>query len=267
MINAYSFLALIIIQCNAITNGEETLQKLWLDDAYLTLNNRNYPNMIELFGNKIICEGCDLVSMLLEANVSHSKTRVINTKYAYDLEVHELYSNGTSLCQIPAYKFEEYGTYILDVIQSTQDGVDCSIRQVGELSNYLAPAIVGIAFVVLYVIVVQIAYQLYYGRCSSYFHTRILRRGPINDETESIIQISGRNQPQDFADIPDDNYMRGATGTSKMPLTGAIYSSSNRTQTAKSSSKRLRALDTFRGFALMVMIFVNYGGMFAVLQV
>jgi hypothetical protein len=35
----------------------------------------------------------------------------------------------------------------------------------------------------------------------------------------------------------------------------------NKTSTVRVLPKRLRALDTFRGFSLMVMIFVNYGGM------
>ena len=233
---------------------------LSMDEAYLILKNENYPDNAVLFGNEIVCESCNLTH-LLHANNNSSDIRIIrSTKYAYDLEVHAELLNGTLLCRKSAYKFEEHGTYVLDVKWLATNEVNCTITQIGDPSNYWTPAILGIVFVILYTIVVQIAYQLYYGRCSSYFRGRILRQGMINDDAESIIQIPGRNPGENVTDILNVN-IRSVTGTSLLPSTSSAYSYNNRTQNAKSSSKRLRALDTFRGFALMVMIFVNYGGM------
>ena len=59
---------------------------------------------------------------------------------------------------------------------------------------------------------------------------------------------------------PSDDIISTLTTANELRLVGSTRLSNNSIRITKVLPKRLRSLDTFRGFSLMVMIFVNYGG-------
>jgi hypothetical protein len=260
MIISYSVLIVIIglsftqgIYHKVQTDKIDLSRELSLDEARFIVHNTNHSNNVVLFGNKISCEACNLEAMIV-AGPNKNTTIIIDTKYAYDLELRSGSSNGTLLCQMTSYKFAEHGKYVLNVEQITSAADACPIEQMGNPSNYLAPAICGIVFVVLYTVFAQLWSHIYRSQYSRSFRTNILHQ-KLADATS---QASTGNIQQSAVNETNEDIVSADGSTIKLPLTSSPYPPEKKTRT---SSKRLRALDTFRGFSLMVMIFVNYGGM------
>lgn len=68
------------------TVKNDASRPLELDEAYLIVYNMIASDNITLLGNKIQCEKCDLEPMItIHSNKNH--TLIIDTKYAYDLEI------------------------------------------------------------------------------------------------------------------------------------------------------------------------------------
>lgn len=240
-------------------------ESLALDEAYLIVKNNNCSNNIILLGNPIVCEYCDLEEIVTVPS-NQNDTQIINTKYAYDLEVQVYSPNISSLCTFKSYKFAEHGTYVLDVTQLTPMTGSCSIKQLEKPSNYWASVIVGILFVVLYTIMVEVGHRLYYGGYFNRFRSNNSHQKLINENT-SIVRTSRRNIQQETMNELDTVTIGTVTDTNKLsPNEGKELLDKN-TDNKRVLPKRLRGLDTFRGFSLMVMIFVNYGGMFSIVCV
>jgi hypothetical protein len=235
-------------------------EPLDLDEAYLIVKNNNCSNNITLSGNPIVCEYCDLEE-IITVPPNENPTRIINTKYAYDLEVQLWLSNMSSLCTFKSYKFAEHGTYVLDIREVSSMTGSCSIKQIGNPSQYWAPAIVGIFFVVLYTILVEVAHRLYYAGYFNRFRSNNSHQRLINENTDTI-EASRQNIQQETMNRHDAITIVTTTNTDKLSLDNAKELSNKKTDNKRVLPKRLRGLDTFRGFSLLVMIFVNYGGMF-----
>jgi hypothetical protein len=229
---------------------------LSLDEAYLIVRNTNSSTKVALYGNKIICEKCDLEE-ITTVDENQTSTVIIDTKYSYHLEFRSLSSKISLLCQISSYKFAEHGTYLLDTNQITQSTDVCSIKQIGNPSNYLAPAIIGIVFVVLYTVLVQLSPHIYRSR---YFRKNNSHQ-PLIDDTPGSASLFSTVIIREEQIINED-IIHNNNKTNPLTTDNLTPLSTNKTRTARLLPKRLRALDTFRGFSLMLMIFVNYGGMY-----
>ena len=235
---------------------------LSLDEAYLIMRNINYSDSIALFGNKVICEKCDLERMIV-VEQNQNSTQIINTKYAYSLELRSPPSNASTSCQIASYKFAEHGTYMLDImsVNIKQNRCTFSIEQTGKPSHYWTPVIVGILFLVIYVILTELWHQVYQRECFDYFGSNSSDKKLINKNlAEKSVNLE-RNRGQRVVNEINANDNGVATNTSSLALHSPKPLSNESNLKRKFLPNRLRALDTFRGFALMVMIFVNYGGM------
>ncbi|CAF3886709.1 unnamed protein product [Rotaria sp. Silwood1] len=184
-----------------------------MDEAYLIVRNRNYSNNIALFGNKIVCESCDLEKMIVAIS-NQNATLIIDTKYAYNLELRSLSSNKSLLCQIASYKFAEHGTYILDIMQNTSTTDVCSIKQVGNPSYYWTPAILAIIFVILYTVLVQFWHYFYRSRYFDYFRRNNSHQRLINDNLGTIPQGSPENIQQQNINVSDEDVIRIAASKS-----------------------------------------------------
>ncbi|CAF4587645.1 unnamed protein product, partial [Rotaria magnacalcarata] len=86
----------------------------------------------------------------------------------------------------------------------------------------------------------------------------------INDETNvtpSTSPILSRREPLILQNAtPNDNILGAANSIGSLPSVESTNQSKNSSKKMRVLPKRLQGLDTFRGFSLMVMIFVNYGG-------
>lgn len=233
------------------------LRPLGLDEAYLIVHNMIASDSIILLGNKVQCENCNRQPMVT-VHSNDSQTLIIDTKYAYDLEIQSSSSNTSASGQLfLSYTFGEHGTYELHVMPSTSShAYACSIEQTGDPSNYMAPAIVGIVFFVMYAIVVQIIERLYRNGYFNFSRRRIQHDQLINDDRDTIASDPAANATESREEI----------APRKSRMSNPISFFNSKTRSKGLPSKRLHGLDAFRGFALMVMIFVNYGGMNSTIQ-
>jgi len=240
------------------TVRDDPSDPLGMDEAYLIVHNMLPSDNITVRWNTIECEYCDLVrNMTADPNQTNSRT--IDTKYAYDLEVQSSSSNisVSPSCNFKSYKFDENGTYVLHIMSNMSSSTyDCSIKQTGNLSNYMAPAIVGIVIFILYAIVVQIIQRLHQKQYFKCFGLKSEQRSQlINDTRDTIASDPTENITESTHESRRD------VNVDMMSNPAALYD--NKPRPKGRSSKRLHGLDTFRGFALMVMIFVNYGGKYS----
>ena len=189
--------------------------------------------------------------------------RLLIQNYAYRLELHSPPSNASISCQIASYKFAEHGTYMLDIMSMNikQNRCTFSIEQTGKPSHYWTPVIVGTLFLVIYVILTQLWHQVYQRECFDYFGSNSSGKKLINKNLEEKSVNSERNSGQQVVNEINANDNGAATNTSGLALHNPKPLSNESNRKRKVLPNRLRALDNFRGFALMVMIFVNYGGM------
>ena len=223
---------------------------LSMDEAYFILQNDNYLETLFVFANQLACEECDLEQILI-ANPNENDTAIIDTKYPYDLQVR---SSTSIFCTFTSYQFDEHGTYLLrfgeNRLMTTNQ---CSIKQIGNPSNYSTPVILAIFVFFLYVVLVQFFRQIQRRGYLKYLYQTIQLEPLLinhNSSTTSIIVEENNQEEPTNRPITMDN----------SPSVNSSPSSNARSDTDRVLPRRLRGLDTFRGFSLMVMIFVNYGG-------
>jgi hypothetical protein len=238
--------------------------QLGIDQCILTFLNKNYPNSIWLLGNKVVCEHCEFDTMSSQRPPNTSQNLTIDTRYPYDFSVVGVTQNITSVCQINSYRFGEHGSYTFEVSLNEENVSQCTIIQTKSTSYYWVPVICAILFICCFVLIVQICHYIYNSRYVGRILTNIGHQRLINNETDMTPPTSplatrrtsamGTNEHH-TDDVPDIE-----TSNNESPLVGSTRISDNSIKITKVLPKRLRALDTFRGFSLMVMVFVNYGG-------
>jgi hypothetical protein len=229
---------------------------LGMDQAYLTISNKNYSEPIIFKYNLIVCEKCDFEILNDPFPMNTSRTFVINTKYAYDFQLHTTNRNDTLQCRIRSHKFPEHGSYLFEVIETEQNQDSCSIIQTEKSSYYWLPVIIGVSIILAFILFIQVWHHISHSQRFARFASNAAQNGLINDDF--VISLP-RNTNSISYDTNDDIIKTLTTG-SELPLVGSTRLSNNSIRIKTVLPKRLRSLDTFRGFSLMVMILVNYGG-------
>ncbi|CAF2656179.1 unnamed protein product [Rotaria sp. Silwood2] len=237
---------------------------LSMDEALLTISNKNYSDPILLMYNVIVCEHCDFDQLGDAVLMNSSQTLTIDTRYPYDFRLHSETKNKTISCQIESYKFSEHGSYLFEVIQTKQNEISCTITQTTKSSYYWLPIIIAVIILCIIVFSIQLCHQIYKSRYIGRILTNIGHQQLVNDEIDSIPETSPITNRRVPLIVANENRNDDILGTANMnnPLqsVGSTHTSNNSNKTKKVLPKRLQSLDTFRGFSLMVMIFVNYGG-------
>jgi hypothetical protein len=212
-----------------------------MDQAYLLVRNRNYFDSIIILSNLDVCEKCDFEQFIVVApNSTVNKT--ISTTYSYSFKIQTEGLNKSLQCEVNSYRFAEHGTYLFEIIKTDIQGQDpCSITQIGVSSNYWLPVIIGILFFVGFFVFVQLGRRIGQSRFAISFIARAL------------------SQPNSGMTAGENN-ISTVVGKPQYENSGLTYPSISTVGVSKVVRKRLQALDTFRGFSIMVMIFVNYGG-------
>ena len=231
------------------------LDDLSIDEAYLTLINKNHPDSIYSTYNLVVCEHCPFERLFQENFPKNtSRTGKISTRFPYDLEIFAETPNRTLVCRIESYSFNEHGTYTLEVSLTDEGETSCNIHLNKDSGYYWTPVICAVLYICCLVLMIQLYNYISNSRYVGRILTNIGHQRLINNDTESVTTTTTTHEPL-------ANEMLGArTSISELPLVGSTRISNNSIKISKILPKRLRALDTFRGFALMIMIFVNYGG-------
>ena len=245
---------LIILQQS---KQEGDLDPLNMDQARLNISNENYPEPIIVKHNLVVCENCtyDILVGPLERN--QAVLQPIDTRYDQQFQLFLTLSNVTMPCEKESYSFREYGFYSFEILGTSPNDISCRIGPQQPEPNaidYWLPVIIGFGTFLLLILVIQLL------RCACR-RAWCARLRPRTARSELLIDDFSLSLPRSpdliTNDTADETFMNG----NELTLTGT---SSRTPVTAKPKrnfkSKRLRALDAFRGFSLMVMVFVNYGG-------
>jgi hypothetical protein len=230
---------------------------LEIDQAYLTISNKNYPDSIKFMFNVVACEHCDFRQLGHAIPTNSSGTWTIDTRYPYDFQLFSVHEKNALQCQVESYRFSEHGSYLFEIMQTDSNQTSCTITQTKESSYYWTPVIVAVLLLCIFVLFIQLCHHIYNRRNASRLLTNTDQRRIVNEEVNVSPSTNRRG--------PNENHNEDIIGTlvgsvSELPLVGSTRLSNNSIKITKVLPKRLRSLDTFRGFSLMVMIFVNYGG-------
>lgn len=239
-------------------------EDLGMDQGLLTIVNTLNSDSIWFTFNMVICEQCNFDNLSNAILPHNNQTLKINTRYAYDFQLLANSTNGTLICQINSYGFDEHGGYKFMISSKDNITVSCEITLTKESGYYWTPVVCAILFICCFVLIVQLCQYIYNSRYIARILTNIGHERLINeegDEPPSRTSIINRRSVSMVTTEPLTEDILGLSGPpNELPLVGSNRSSNNSIRITKVLPKRLRGLDTFRGFALMIMIFVNYGG-------
>ncbi|UJR08688.1 hypothetical protein I4U23_012946 [Adineta vaga] len=248
------FIIQTFLPCGYTQITEDWLDPLSMDEAYLTIINRIDSLPIQIQYNLVVCEKCNFTIMdnsVAESN--DNKTVIVSTTYAQDIQVISAVTNETLPCHIDTYKFAEHASYVLEVKNDT--AFSCKISQTKEGSYYWLPLIIGMGTVLAFIVFVQLWQRISQSSCCARLLPNRFQSVSTKDFTISLPKSSTA-----IVNDPNDDIINTLSTGSELPLVGSTRLSNNSIRITKVLPKRLRSLDTFRGFSLMVMIFVNYGG-------
>ncbi|XP_053319352.1 heparan-alpha-glucosaminide N-acetyltransferase isoform X2 [Spea bombifrons] len=204
---------------------------LKMDQALLLIHNELNLEGFVVSWRSDQCFQC-LYQVLIDVNATNDVSTAVDTRHSLTLQL-----NGTSrkkeLCRIH-YRFSEYGNYSLWVKLNLSEStnVTCSIvinQNPGY--SYLPILIALLMYLAIFCIYALGSFIFRLGAVQNWLCKKM---NPI--ETDRLInsELGSPNR----ADLCNHE----------------IHVAWN------SSSQRLRSLDTFRGLALIIMVFVNYGG-------
>jgi len=149
----------------------------------------------------------------------------VNTTYPTSWKL--FLSNGTEICKAENQQFGQYGVYILNTDS-------CEVKTDQEPSNAYLPILVAA--------IVLISLQ------SLWSLGKILYKSPRF--RQKIINLWRRNDSERSGLITEDSNDTVGSTNEETPLE----------ERPRRKNKRVRSLDAFRGLAIVIMIFVNYGG-------
>ncbi|CAL8299720.1 unnamed protein product [Merluccius merluccius] len=195
-----------------------------MDQALLTFHN-TFPERVDVFYASDYCYKCLFQPLVrVEGNYSNVST-VISTKFTLSLQVNSQTRNVT-LCRW-SQLYEEGGQYSVWIKQLSASNTSTTCRHLVDENPRNAYIPLLVAVLVLSSIALLFVLIPYVNR--KYNATKLIKNACCQSlqHTEDC-EVTPTCDP----DAED----------------------------AKPKQTRLRSLDTFRGFSLMVMVFVNYGG-------
>lgn len=198
------------------------MSSLGLDEAWLTISN-HLSDELSIWNQVNECFNCPLQERGVVA-INESLTLIVKTAYLNTIEVRSIVDNE-NLCPSPKFTklyFNDQSSYQLDIFQ---DG-DCRLSTIKSAINYMAPVYVAIAIYLLIAIISYVSLILY----------RKFSPPNLNQETFPEVRCEERINMTAPENRDGDQLI------------------------AKPIKAREKSLDAFRGFIIILMIFVNYGG-------
>ncbi|XP_007455521.1 PREDICTED: heparan-alpha-glucosaminide N-acetyltransferase [Lipotes vexillifer] len=210
--------------------------ELKMDQALLLIHNELPGTNLTIYWNFDRCYHC-LLQVLVDVSQSRKpgepsiEAVAVSTQHGSILQLNDT-AEEKQVCRLE-YKFGEFGNYSL-LVKHTHDGVNeiaCDLVVNEKPVDSNLP--VSIAFLVGLVLIIVVSF-LRFALSLEDFRDWISKA--INSqETDGLIN-SELGSPSRAGDPPPETWRQSAA-----PL-------------------RLRCVDTFRGIALTLMVFVNYGG-------
>jgi len=206
------------------------LGRVHIDNACVQLQGLNNSDSYQVLTQNYQCFGCPLEkswdSPVLLSDLSYSE---VNATYSFQVQtrystVLEVVKNKNTSCST-THHFEQYGVYQLDLDS-------CNISVLDKPVNAFLPIFWAFVFLCL-LAGVRLAYQ-------SVYKTAVFRRFlvwlQLRSESPLLDDHEAQNTDQDTAQLLET------------------------AEAAAKKARRVKSLDAFRGLAITIMIFVNYGG-------
>jgi hypothetical protein len=213
---------------NAPPCGKQHLQ---LDQACLQIitSDHSPPDNLIFKAQSLECQGCPL--WIIQDHLSNGSEIIVNATYPTRWALSK--SGGSVLCQSDKDLFGQYGHYGLNL---TADNKNCHLEILQEPTNAFLPILW--AFMILAIVqVVWIGLKRVYNspRCRQFMVGQWLRYVNSSDNFNQFLANEADNQEN-------------------------LISTEELDERAKKKKRRVKSLDAFRGLAIVIMIFVNYGG-------
>ncbi|XP_031571325.1 heparan-alpha-glucosaminide N-acetyltransferase-like isoform X2 [Actinia tenebrosa] len=233
----YASVLLGALFCASVSCQNNFDGKLKMDSAFVNIKaNLNEP--ISVLGISSNCYKCPLQT--LHSDVITSANITVPTHYDYILVIST--RNDSRSCSL-RYLYGEYGWYEYTVHRDNQGKISCELKVTKEPHNAYIPILV--AFIVLAVLaVLWVIYSFNQEKCSAWCRRRF---SSSSDENEAQRE-----------ELPREAVVLHESGSVERNTT--VHAVQIEPQPDKPTRKRLKSLDTFRGIAITVMIFVNFGG-------
>jgi len=214
-------------------------RKSGMDKAQIIVDLSNFQTLstnrsLDLLFQSEECSGCDYWT--LGTNIQNQSSFEVNATFPQRFKIVDQMVKDRE-CSLRDVVFWENGVYRLRVQDFDVELLKCSIDVIDAPDDPYIPILV--AFVILFTVPVL---------TTAIYKSRAVRRG--------LVWICVRYwQSQDSAQeeiIPSDNSEGDTSREGDVPIP--------RTPSPPPQRKRVKSLDAFRGLAITIMIFVNYGG-------
>ncbi|XP_058944843.2 heparan-alpha-glucosaminide N-acetyltransferase-like [Pocillopora verrucosa] len=212
------------------TDSHVDVKSLPMDTALLQLTLTSDIKPVNVFGLSSNCHKC--IFEPLAKNLKYSLNVTVETNFPVTLFVND--SEGTHVCENKTETFGEHGFYIY-TIHGYKTKTSCTLYKKIDPDNAYLPLLY--AFLVILGVALTWLVLLYLLR-----KYNLLVNWELFHDTESLIN----------ADLGSPNF--------NGPVDGSGHHIDPHELLEKPKKQRLKSLDTFRGIALTIMIFVNSGG-------
>ncbi|XP_072261386.1 heparan-alpha-glucosaminide N-acetyltransferase [Pyxicephalus adspersus] len=239
-LSSVSVLSLILLVSSSAlgTRHGDSLSRrspqLKMDQALLVIHNELHEKFT-VYWRSDQCYQClyQTLSVTNPTKGKYMEVAVVDTRYAITLQLNDT-SGNAELCQVH-YRFREFGNYSLWVKSndSSTKHIMCDV-----IINY-NPGYTNLPIVIAFFIYVGVFIVLTVG-------SFLLRLSPIQNWLFRQINPT-----------ETDRLINSELGT---PSRADLYNQDAHCVSWNTAPQRLRSLDTFRGLALIIMVFVNYGG-------
>ncbi|XP_032365837.1 heparan-alpha-glucosaminide N-acetyltransferase isoform X1 [Etheostoma spectabile] len=218
----YASLTLLILVTSSHGGHLKSGPTLKMDQALLTFHNQLTEEM-QVFYTSDSCYKCVYQHLVTVKPNNNNASAVISTKFPLTLQVE--WTRNVTLCSW-SQTYGEGGHYSVWIQMSeAASNPSCTTAVDKRPNNVHLPLLVGALSLAVVALLFVVAPYIYRRRCTSKCIRTICCQGP---------EYSVDNDGAQACEVEHN--------------------------TAKAKPTRLRSLDTFRGFALTVMVFVNYGG-------
>jgi len=204
------------------------LGRVHIDNACVQVQGFDSSDNYQVLTQNYQCLGCPLEKSW-DSPVLTDLSNLVNASYSFQVQtrystVLEVVKNKNTSCNTN-HHFEQYGVYQLDLDS-------CNISVLDKPVNAFLPIFWAFVFLCL-LAGVRLAYQ-------SVYKTAVFRRFlvwlQLRSESPLLDDQEAQNRDQDTATLLET------------------------AEAAAKKARRVKSLDAFRGLAITIMIFVNYGG-------
>ncbi|TRY61485.1 hypothetical protein TCAL_02163 [Tigriopus californicus] len=197
------------------------------------LNLVRWPSMFEFWAQSTECVACPFWHLTNPRDRTPFQSLLVNTSWPTQIRVQ---AQSQVICEKTIH-FGEFGEYVLTV-----DDHGCHWETVRQPVNALIPLYTALGTLVLAKLIWSLFRRLYRHR-----RIRLI-----------CLSLGGRPTSLVEEDLGDDSQL--ITPSEEADLQMAASVSLIQPLEARRRKPRLRSLDAFRGLAIVIMIFVNYGG-------